>query len=303
MQFLTLTFLRFLMKKFDESLFLKHESLKKYCTFKVGGNAKFLFVAKTTQQLIAVSKYCELHNIKFKVIGLGANLVFDDLGYDGAIIVNKSNKILLKDDVAFVDSGVYVSTLISKCVERNLGGIEKLAGIPSTIGGGIVNSLGAFNTNLFDFVEQVECYNLEDLNTKIILNNEECKFGYRTSIFKNNQYLITRVKLKLKVGNSTEIRENMISALTHKKSTQPLNYPSAGSVFKRCEIIPAKVIDELGLKGKIIGDAQISTKHAGFIVNCGSASSKDIKELVGFIKSEVKKHTNIDLETEIEFVN
>ena len=229
--------------------------------------------------------------------------MFDDLGFNGAIIVNKSNKILLKDDVAFVDSGVYVSTLISKCVERNLGGIEKLAGIPSTIGGGIVNSLGAFNTNLCDFVEQVECYKLEDLNTQLTLNQEDCLFGYRTSIFKNNDYLITGIKFNFKHSNSTEIRENMITALTYKKSTQPLNYPSAGSVFKRCEIVPAKVIDELGLKGLRIGDAEISTKHAGFIVNLGNATSQDIKNLVNFVKNEVKNTHNVDLETEIEFVN
>ena len=290
------------MIKFDENDFLKNEDLKKYCTFKVGGNAKFLYVAKNHNTLLNVCKYLKLHNIKFKVIGLGANLLFDDLGYNGAIIVNKTNKITFKDNYAYVDSGVCVSNLISKCVERSLSGIEKLAGIPSTVGGGVVNSLGAFNSNLYDYIGYVECYKLDDLNTKIKLKKCECDFGYRTSIFKNNEYLITRVKFKFKNANPNEIRENMISALTKKKSTQPLNFPSAGSVFKRSEIIPAKVIDNLGLKGLRVGDAQISTSHAGFIVNLKNATSKDIKNLISIIQSRVKNSENVLLEPEIEFV-
>lgn len=290
------------MIKFDEHDLLKDESLKKYCTFKVGGSANFLYVAKNTNTLLTVCEYLKLHNIKFKVIGLGANLLFDDLGYNGAIIVNKTNNITFKDNYAYVDSGVCVSTLISKCIERNLSGIEQLAGIPSTVGGGVVNSLGAFNTNLCDYIDYIECYKFDDLNTKIKLRKDACNFDYRTSIFKNNEYLITRVKFKFENGNSNEIRENMISALTRKKSTQPLNFPSAGSVFKRSEIIPAKVIDDLGLKGLRIGDAQISTTHAGFIVNLKNATSKDIKSLISIIQNRVKNNENVLLEPEIEFV-
>lgn len=291
------------MTDFDENLFLKNEDLKKYCTFKIGGSAKFLYVAKNINTLVTVCKYCKLHNIKFKVIGLGANLLFDDFGYNGAIIVNRTNHMEFNGCQAYVDSGVCVSSLISKCIERNLSGIEKLTGIPSTVGGGVTNSLGAFGTNLYDYIDHVECYKFDDLNKKILLKKQDCNFGYRTSIFKNNEYLITRVKFKFENGNSTEIRANMLLTLTQKKSTQPLNYPSAGSIFKRCEIIPAKVIDELNLKGLKIGGAQISTKHAGFIVNLGNASSADVKQLIEIIKSKVDSKYGVNLQTEIEFVD
>ena len=293
----------FLMNNFDKNLFLKNVDLKKYCTMKVGGKAKLLFICKSIQSLVDVCSYCKLHNIKFKVIGFGANLIFDDNGYNGAIIVNRTNKISFKHNSAYVESGASVGNLINKCLLRNLSGIEKLAGIPSTVGGGIINSLGSFDTNLVDFVEYVECYNFNDLSTPIRINKEDCKFGYRTSIFKSGNYLITKIKFNFKYDNAEVIKSNMLSALRKKSDTQPLNYPSSGSVFKRCEIIPSKTIDELGLKGTKMGDACVSAKHAGFIVNLGNATSKDIKDLVEKLQKEVKLKTNISLETEIEFVN
>ena len=295
-------FLMFLMINFNENNFLKNENLKKYCTFKIGGNAKFLFVANSIKSLIDVCQYCKEHNIKFKIIGFGANLLFDDLGYNGAIIINKTNKIVFKNNFAYTDSGVAISKLINKCILKNLSGPEKLAGIPSTVGGGVVNSLGAFDVNLSDFVDYVECYKLDDLTKKLRLSKEECCFGYRSSIFKNGNFLITKVKFNFQPKSNVAIRENMISALEQKSATQPLNFPSAGSIFKRCKIIPAKVIDSLGLKGKRIGGAEISSKHAGFIINTDNASSNDVKQLIDEIQQKVKEKTNVTLEKEIEFV-
>ena len=291
------------MIKFDENDFLKNEDLKKYCTFKVGGSAKFLYVAHSTTNLIEVCKYCKLHNIKYKIIGLGANLLFGDNGFDGAIIVNKSNKILFKNNSVYADSGCNVTNLIMKCYLRNLCNFERLAGIPSTVGGAVKNNLGAFETTFSDFIEYVECYDLNDLNKKLKLTHDECEFKYRSSLFKTKDYLITRVKLNLKEDNADLIKERMMSALEKKKSTQPLNYPSAGSVFKRGNIIPAKVIDELGLKSTRIGGAEISTKHAGFIVNLGNATSEDVKQLIALIKERVYTETGENLEPEIEFVD
>ena len=281
---------------------LNNVSLKDFCTFKIGGSAKFLVLAKNNTQLIEVCKYCKLHNIKYKIIGLGANLLFDDLGYNGMIIVNKSNKIMFRKNVIYVDSGVNVTNLIMKCCIRSLCGFERLAGIPSTVGGAVVNSLGAFDTNFSDFVEYVECYNKNDLTKKLRFKHGNCNFGYRSSLFKNCDYIITRVKLKLKKDNKTLIQQRIKEAVEKKKSTQPLEFPSAGSVFKRGNIIPAKVIDELGLKGTQIGDAEISTKHAGFIINTHSATSQDVKQLISLIQEQVKSVYNEDLVPEIEFV-
>ena len=281
---------------------LKDVSLKNYCTFRIGGNAKFLFVSKTNTQLVNVCKHCELHNIKYKVIGFGANLLFDDLGYDGMIIVNTSNKVLFNNNFVIADGGVNVTSLIMKCYLRSLSGLENLMGIPSTIAGAVVNSLGAFGTNFSDFVEHIECYHKNDLTRKLKLNHDDCNFGYRTSIFKNDEYVITKIKLKLKFDDKTLIEQRIKAAIEKKCSTQPLNKPSAGSVFKRKDLIPAKVIDELGLKGTTIGGAEISTKHAGFIINTHSATSQDVKDLMSFIQKQVREHYNEDLEPEIEFV-
>ena len=276
--------------------------LKDFCTFRIGGRAKFLFVAHDTTTLIKVCLYAKTHNIKYKIIGLGANLLFDDLGYNGLVIVNKTNNILFRKYAVYCDSGVNVTNLIMKCYARSLCGFERLAGIPSTVGGAVVNSLGAFDTNFSDYVEYVECYHKSDLTKKLRLSYEECKFDYRTSLFKSGEYIITRVKLRLIQDDKTLIQQRIKEAVEKKKATQPLDKFSAGSVFKRGNIIPAKVIDELGLKGTKIGGAEISTKHAGFIINTNSATSKDVKQLITLIQEKVKSATNEDITPEIEFV-
>lgn len=292
----------FLMTNLKNIEVKKDVDLKNFCTFKIGGKAKFLYIVKNNTQLIDVCKYLKLHNIKYKIIGLGANLLFDDNGFNGAIIVNKSNKILFKNNSALVDGGVNITGLIMKCCLRSLSGFEALSGIPSTIGGGITNNVGAFNCSIADFVEYVECYSKKNLNKKLILTNADCQFNYRNSIFKSNDYIITKAKLNFKTDNPTLIKQRIMQFVEKKKSTQPLNYPSAGSIFKRGNIIPAKVIDELGLKGTRIGGAEISTKHAGFIVNTNSATSNDVKDLITLIKEKVYKATNEKLELEIELV-
>ena len=291
--------------------------LKDFCTFHIGGTAKFLFIATNSKELIKVCLYAKAHNIKYKIIGLGANLLFDDLGYNGLIIVNKTNEMCFAfgnssvvlsavegspNQSVIVDSGVNVTSLIMKCYLRSLSGFERLAGIPSTIGGAVVNSLGAFDTSFNDFVEYVECYHKSNLTKKLRLSHKQCKFGYRTSLFKNDEYVITKVKLKLYEDNQTLIRKRITEAIEKKKSTQPLDQYSAGSVFKRTNIIPAKVIDELGLKGTKIGGAEISMKHAGFIINTTNATSEDVKQLITLIQEKVKSATNEEIEPEIELV-
>lgn len=292
-------FLIFLMYNFELQTDV---NLKDFCAFRIGGSAKFLFVSKDTNALLNACTFAKEHNIRYKIIGLGANLLFDDLGFNGLIIVNKTNEILFRKNFVYVSSGVNVTNLIIKCYMRSLCGFERLTGIPSTVGGAVVNSLGAFDTNFSDYIEYVECYHKSDLSKKLRLKHEDCKFGYRTSLFKNGDYIITKVKLKLFEDDKTLIKKRIKEAIEKKHSTQPLNSPSAGSVFKQTNIIPAKVIDELGLKGTKIGGAEISTKHAGFIVNSNSATSEDVKLLISLVQEKVKTATNEDLEPEIEFV-
>lgn len=300
MPFTLVKFLMHFMNKFE---FLHNESLKNYCTFHIGGNAKYLYVATTKANLVAVCRYCKEYNIKYKIIGLGANLLFDDSGFDGLIIVNKTKNLLFRKNCVYIDSGVNLTSLIFICCNKGLGGLSALSGIPSTIGGAIVNALGAFNCEFADFVEYVECYHISNLYKKLKLSHDKCKFSYRSSLFKNGEYIITRAKLKFPYASPLTIKEQINEAIIKKSSTQPLDCFSAGSVFKHGHIIPAKVIDELGLKGTKVGGAEISTKHAGFIVNSNSATSKDVKELIDLIKHKVKLHYNANLELEIEFVN
>jgi len=282
---------------------LKNEDLKKYCTFKIGGTAKYVFICYSETDLIDAVYFAIKTKHKFKVIGFGANLLFSDEFYDGIIIVNRSKEIEFNNNSVSVESGVPVISLIKTCAEKSLGGIENLSGIPSTVGGAVVNNLGAFGCEFSHFVDSVECYDFNDLKKKIILKKDACKFDYRDSIFKHNNLLITKVILNLKSENKTLIQQKIIETIKRKSNSQPLNLPSAGSVFKRNgDIIPAKIIDQQCLKGKQVGSAQISPKHAGFIVNLGGATSYEVKKLIEEIQSEIKNKHNIILEPEIEFV-
>ena len=287
----------------DDIKILKNQSLKDFCTFKIGGKAKYVYICNTTTALISVIKHCKKKGIKFKVIGLGANLLFSDKGYDGAIIVNRTNKVLFRNNNVYADGGVNVTNLIKKCYLRSLSGLENLSGIPASVGGGVVNNLGAFGTSISDFIDYVKVIDTNNPDNVYKVKKEDCKFDYRHSIFQNSDLVVLRVKFVLFEEQKTLIQQRITSAIEKKTSTQPINFPSAGSVFKRSDIIPAKVIDELGLKGLIVGNAQISKKHAGFIVNLGGATSQDVKGLISVIKYKVKDVYNKDLETEIEILD
>lgn len=283
--------------------FFKNVSLKNYCTFNIGGNAKYLYVAHSTRQLINVCYFCKRHNIKYKIIGCGANLLFSDEGFNGAIIVNKTQKVKLKNNLVVCESGVNLTKLIYILKDKNFGGFETLASIPATVGGAVVNSLSAFDVNLCDFVVSVECAHKNDIKKKIILSNSECCFDYRNSIFKTENYIITKVVFKVKDRDKKLIENNISLAVNKKLKSQPVGELSAGSVFKRCSIIPSKVVDELGLKGACFGGARISEKHAGFIVNDGNATCLDVLQLIKFIKQNVFDATGEIIETEIEYVD
>lgn len=281
----------------------KNKSLKDFCTFKIGGKAKYVYICNTTYALISVIKHCKKKGIKFKVIGLGANILFDDAGYDGAIIINRTNNVLFRQERVYADSGVNVTNLIKKCYLRSLGGLENLSGIPATIGGAVVNNLGAFGSSLSEFVDYVKVIDTKNPDKVFTLNKKDCNFDYRKSIFQNSDLVVLRVKFVLQKEEKTLIQKRITSAIEKKTSTQPLNYPSAGSVFKHSDIIPAKIIDELGLKGLIVGKAQISKKHAGFIVNLGGATSQDVKGLISVINYKVNEVYGKNLQCEIEILD
>ena len=184
-------------------------------------------------------------------------------------------------------------------MQKEITGLEELSGIPGTMGGAVRMNAGAHGKEMKDIVETVKCIDYEGNERKF--TNEELEFKYRSSIFKKGKYIITEVELLLKKGNKEKIQEKMQEYRNYRKEKQPIEFPSAGSTFKRGEgFITAKLIDEAGLKGFSIGDAEVSTKHAGFIINKGKATADDVLQLIDYIKEKVKQKFNKEIELEIE---
>ena len=185
--------------------------------------------------------------------------------------------------------------------KESLTGFEEIAGIPGTIGGAVRMNAGANGREMKDIIKTVKC--LDYQGNEKVFTNEEMEFGYRTSILKKEKYIVTEVEIELEKGNQEEIKEKMDMYKEKRKNSQPLEYPSAGSTFKRgIDFITAKLIDEAGLKGTHVGDAEVSTKHGGFIINKGNAKAKDILELVEIVKKEVYKKYQKQIELEVEIV-
>lgn len=278
-----------------------NEPMSKHTSFKVGGNADYFVEAKTIEQVINVKKYAEENNIQLYVIGNGSNILVTDKGIRGIVLKINLQKIEINEEVVIVGAGVKVMALAQRLLMEELSGFEELSGIPGTIGGAIRMNAGAYGKEIKDICVETTCLD-ENNNIKILKNNEQ-DFSYRHSIFENKKYIILETKLKLVKGKKEEIKEKMKEISTKRKEKQPWEYPSAGSTFKRKEgVITAKLIDECGLKGYSIGGAEVSEKHAGFVVNKGNATTKDILDLIEYIKKKVYEKFNIEIEEEIEII-
>ena len=283
--------------------FYINKPLKDFCTFKIGGDAKYLFIVHSIKGLKKAVKWCLKVKTKFKIIGCGANILFDDRGFDGAIIVNRADKIWGANVNVVADAGCGIGRLINWAKNKHLSGLEHFAAIPSSLGGAITNNLGAWGHEIAETVKWVKGFFVINGKFKRAkFTGNECKFKYRSSIFKTNNFIITKAKLHLAPDKAEKIERNFKQALTKKQESQPIDLPSAGSIFKRTTVIPAKLIDESGLKGLSVGDAQISIKHAGFIVNLSSASSQQVKFLIKLIQDEIYSKCSATLEREIEYV-
>ncbi|MBL7150209.1 MAG: UDP-N-acetylmuramate dehydrogenase [Candidatus Pacebacteria bacterium] len=266
-------------------------SLKNYTTFKIGGRAEYFFVAKTKEDLIGAIKVAKKLKLPFFVLGGGSNLLISDRGFKGIVI----------------KFGQPLSLYVSK-------GLEWAVGIPGTIQGAVWSNAGAFKKSMKDVVKEVEVFDTKTGKVKIF-KNKDCRFSYRNSIFRKGKNLII-LSVKIKSKKVDELRSSPRSAnarvsnakkikqyLDYRKKTQPLEFPSAGSVFKNPVGFSAgELIAKVGFKGKKIGQAQISEKHANFIVNLGGATAKDVKKLINLTKKSVKKKFKINLEEEIQFL-
>ena len=282
-----------------------NEPMRNHTSFKVGGNADLFVSVVNEDELKQALNYAKLKNLPITIIGNGSNLLVSDNGIRGLVIKIdiqffkiEDNK---KDIVVTVGSGNKMMALGIQLKEKEISGFEELSGIPGTVGGAVFMNAGAYGKEMKDIVVSTKCM---DKDGKIFeLSNEDQKFEYRSSIFNQKEYIILETKLKLEKGNKENIEQKMKEYLNKRKEKQPLEYPSAGSTFKRQEgIITAKLIDECGLKGYKIGGAMVSEKHAGFIVNTGDATAKDIMDLIKHIKDKVYERYGVEIEEEIKFV-
>lgn len=283
----------------------KNVKLSRYTTYKVGGVAEAIVYPRNKTCLVNLLKLIKQHNVKYKILGNGSNLLFSDKTYNGILIkLNAFDKVeFLSRNKVRVGAGYSLMKLSLQCARKGLAGLEFAAGIPGTIGGAIFMNAGAYKSDMGYIVQSVKVLT-PDLKI-ITLENKEMDFHYRSSFLqKNPGYICLEVVLKLAKGDKNAIDEVIRERRKRRIESQPLEYPSAGSVFRNPEgMFAGQMIEESGLKGKKIGGAMVSDKHANFIINYKNAKSSDIKELIELVHDTVLENYNVDMRCEQEFVN
>jgi len=304
----------------------KNIPLKDFTTFKIGGRAKYFAKISDKDQLKEILIWAKDKKIPIFVLGGGSNVLFSDKGFNGLVLKIENREISLKKkNKIFVGSGVFLSRLVLFCKDKELSGFEWAAGIPGTVGGAIYGNAGAFGGEIKDNIEKVFTIDKKNLKEKIFLK-KDCKFSYRSSIFKKkNQYIILGAIFSLKKGDKKTIQKEIKEKIFYRKEHHPLNFPSAGSIFKsvpfkkikkeiikkypeilifkeKKEVPAGFLIEKSNLGDKKIGGAVVSEKHKNFIINVNQAKAKDVISLIKLIKKEVKKNFKVDLEEEIIIV-
>jgi len=331
----------------------KNVSLKNYTTFKIGGRAKYFFVAKNKTELIKATLVAKKINLPFFIFGRGSNILVFDKGYKGLVIKALNTKYKILNTKILAEAGTMLGKLVNAAANSGLTGLEWAAGIPGTVGGAIYGNAGAFGKSMKDIVKEVEVYDIKNKKIKIF-KNKDCKFDYRDSIFKKKKnqstkqsfvlgrapkhiknlcarcsdLIVLSTVLQLKKGKKKEIEKKIREYLSYRKKTQPLGFPSAGSVFKnppglsaglrpthRPRTTPVRgvkkspssfsageLIEMCGLEGKRIGNVKISDIHPNFILNLGKGKARDVKKLINLIKKKVKNKFKINLKEEIQYL-
>ena len=284
----------------SEDEITENESLGSHTTFKIGGSADFLVHPSSVQAFKDLILLLRKDDISHFVMGNGSNIIFKDDGYRGVVIkTSKMNSCKVCNDIIEAESGITLGRLALTASNSALSGLEFAAGIPGTLGGAVYINAGAYGGEMKDVV--ISTTYLDENNLEKITTNHS--FGYRTSTFKNTKNIILSSQMKLTSGETETIKAKMRELAGFRTAKQPLNLPSAGSVFKRPEgYYAGKLIDDCGLKGYKIGGAQVSEKHCGFIVNTGGATASDVLLLIEHIQNAVKIQFGVDLETEIVIV-
>ena len=279
------------------------EPMSAHTTFRIGGAAECMVLIEQEEELLKLVPYLNQIEENYFILGNGSNLLVGDKGYRGVIIKlgEGMNRISVDGNRIHAQAGALLSKTAAAARDAELSGMEFAAGIPGSIGGGVVMNAGAYDGEMKQITESVKVMDKE--GKIMVLDNDTMEFGYRTSIIKNRPFIVLEVTLRMQPGNKDEIQSKMKELMEKRQSRQPLNYPSAGSTFKRPEgYFAGKLIMDPGLRGYRIGDAQVSDKHCGFVVNIGNASAADVKEVIEEVQERVKDRFHVRLEPEVIFL-
>ena len=279
---------------------MKDEPLSRHTTFRIGGKCRALVDVNCTDVLLELVNYCNEQSVRWTVLGNGSNVLVSDEGYDGVVFVlgrQFARTELSEDCTVRCQAGAYLANVAKAALEESMSGMECLAGIPGTVGGALYMNAGAYGGEMADVVVSAEYIDEDGCLKTVLADNME--LSYRHSMFSGTKRIITGVQMKLRRGKYDAIKTEMEGYLNQRRAKQPLELPSAGSTFKRpVGSYASFLIDQCGLKGASVGDAQVSVKHAGFVVNTGKATCKDVMELCDFVIETVEEKTGYRLELE-----
>lgn len=278
------------------------ELMKKHTTFKVGGPADILVYPSTYEMVKKVIAACKANNVEYFLMGNGSNLIVKDGGFRGVVIkVDRLNEIKVSDSFVTAQCGAILSSVAKAALENSLTGLEFASGIPGYIGGAVAMNAGAYGGEMSHVLEKVLVINNE--NNIIELTIDELELGYRTSAILKYGYIVLETTMRLTQGDKDEIKTRMNELAVQRRTKQPLEYPSAGSTFKRpVGYFAGKLIQDAGLRGASVGGAQVSEKHSGFVINTGDATASDILNLIKHVQDEVYKQFGVELHTEVRII-
>ncbi len=279
------------------------EPMSRHTTFRIGGEADCFVEIENVEQLMYLQRYLQMVEQPCLVLGNGSNLLVSDRGYAGVVlhVGPRMQQIQVQEDRMIVQAGALMAQVAQRACEHGLTGLEFASGIPGTIGGGVIMNAGAYGGEISQVVTQVKVVDRQ--GNVLELDNATMEFGYRTSAIKHQPFTVVEVTLQLARGEQETIRERMEELAAKRREKQPLEYPSAGSTFKRPEgYFAGELIMKSGLRGYQIGGARVSDKHCGFIVNMGKATCEDVRDLIAHVQERVKDCFGVDLETEVIYV-
>lgn len=287
----------------ESDQFLREEPMKKHITFRVGGPAACFLTPSTKEQIREILHICQEEKTPYFILGNGSNLLVSDQGFDGVVlqVYKNMNQVTVEGEHLRVQAGALLSATARKALEAGLTGMEFAAGIPGTMGGAAVMNAGAYGGEMKDILESVTVLTPEGEQKE--LKNKELQLGYRTSVVKEKGYIVLEAVLSLKKGDPEAIKSRMDELKEQRVTKQPLEYPSAGSTFKRPEgYFAGKLIQDAGLRGYQVGGAQVSEKHCGFVINKENATAKDVVDLIHDVQRIVYEKFQVQLETEVKFL-